>query len=189
MEYPGRTVTLRDGRACLLRSPDPEDSTAMLRYLRRSAGETPFLIRYPDEAEIPLREERAFLRRTLEDPRKLMIAAFVEGRLAANGGLAPVSAYRKARHRAELGIAVLRKYWGLGLGTILMGALCAAAPGLGYCQIELEVASANRRAVALYERFGFRRCGERPCAFRYEDGSTGGELLMIKQLEEGEAVL
>jgi len=150
----------------------------MLRYLRRSAGETPFLIRCPDEADLPLREERAFLRRAMEDPRRLMIAAFVEGRLAANGGLAPVSAFRKSRHRAELGIAVLRRYWGLGLGTVLMGALCAAAPGMGYSQIELEVACANRRAVALYQRCGFEIFGKRPCAFRYEDGSTGGELLM-----------
>ena len=40
---------LKDGREALLRSPREEDIPAMLDYLRRSAGETEFLLRYPEE--------------------------------------------------------------------------------------------------------------------------------------------
>ena len=184
MEYSGRTITLRDGRACLLRSPGPDDGKAMLDYLRRTAKETPYLIRYPDEIDVTLKEERPFLKQALEDPRRLMISAFVGGQVAGNAALAPVSPYRKFRHRAQLGVAVRKSCWGQGLGRALIEALCAAAPDMGYDQIELEVSSANRRAVELYERLGFEIWGERPRAFRYDSGATSSELLMVRRVED-----
>ena len=43
--------TLKDGRKALLRSPRDEDIQSMLDYLRVSAGETEFIIRYPEVQE------------------------------------------------------------------------------------------------------------------------------------------
>ena len=41
--------TLKDGRKVLIRSPRDEDIPGMLDYLRVSAGETEFILRYPEE--------------------------------------------------------------------------------------------------------------------------------------------
>ena len=43
--------TLKDGRSAVLRSPREEDIPGMLDYLRASAGETEFIIRYPEECD------------------------------------------------------------------------------------------------------------------------------------------
>ena len=41
--------TLKDGRQALIRSPGDEDIQGMLNYLYVSAGETEFVLRYPEE--------------------------------------------------------------------------------------------------------------------------------------------
>jgi ribosomal protein S18 acetylase RimI-like enzyme len=53
-------------------------------------------------------------------------------------------------HTPELGIAVLPKYRGHGIGTALLNALLTSKPGA----ISLSV-SADNPAVRLYQRFGF----------------------------------
>ena len=52
----------------------------------------------------------------------------------------------------------------------------------GYEQAELEVVSKNERAVALYEKIGFERVGERPKAMKHKDGSYDSNIIMVKQL-------
>ncbi len=41
--------TLKDGRKALFRSPRDEDSQGILDYLYLSAGDTEFILRYPEE--------------------------------------------------------------------------------------------------------------------------------------------
>jgi hypothetical protein len=41
--------TLKDGRKAIIRSPRYEDIHGMLEYLRISASETEFILRYPEE--------------------------------------------------------------------------------------------------------------------------------------------
>ena len=43
------TVSLKNGKTAVLRSAEPSDAAAMIDYLKATAGETPFLLRYPDE--------------------------------------------------------------------------------------------------------------------------------------------
>ena len=43
------TLTLRDGRQCTIRSVEPEDAPLMLQYMKIMLGETPFLLRTPEE--------------------------------------------------------------------------------------------------------------------------------------------
>lgn len=118
------SVILSNGSRCLLRSPGPEDGEAVLRHLRRVAAESPYTAFLPEELAGTLREEQAFLKGQLASPTRLMLACFVEERLIGLGGIGPAAANRKCRHRAELGLSVRRRWWGLGAGTFLVEALC-----------------------------------------------------------------
>ena len=70
----------------------------------------------------------------------------------------------RKRHSMLLGINVDPEWQGRGVGTLLMHALCDVADNwLGLLRIELDVFADNRRAQALYERFGFVREGVRRC--------------------------
>lgn len=174
-------TTLRNGSRCLLRSPRPEDGEAVLRHLRRVAAESPFTAFLPEEISNTLREEQAFLKRQLASPGRLMLAGFVEGRLIGLGGVGPAAGNRKCGHRAELGLSVRCRWWGQGLGRMLMDGLCREARHMGYARMELSVMEDNVRAVALYENCGFERFGLLPDAYRTE-GDSQAAILMSKVL-------
>ena len=54
------------------------------------------------------------------------------------------------------GICVAPSARSHGIGTALIGALCAEARKRGYPEVRLEVIDSNRRARALYARLGFK---------------------------------
>ena len=52
----------------------------------------------------------------------------------------------------------------------------------GVTQMELEFIEGNNRALALYEKMGFRIVGYRPNGIRLEDGTLLNEYLMVLPL-------
>ena len=57
-----RKITLKGGSQAVLRTAVPQDAAGMLAYLRACAEETDFLLRVPEEWDIPVETEEAFLR-------------------------------------------------------------------------------------------------------------------------------
>lgn len=182
MEYESRTVTLKDGRTCLLRSPTGADAEQMLEYMHIMLDETPYLCQSAAEFAVSAEQEAEFLEKTLAQERALMLSAFDGERIVANCDFRACGAAGRTRHRAALGISILREYWNNGLGSLLMDALITAARAAGYEQLELDVVAANRRAISLYLKHGFSVYGTRPHGLHYDDGTYADEYLMAKQL-------
>ena len=61
MTYAAETVMLRDGSAVTIRSAEPEDAPLMLQYMNIMLGETPFLLRTPEEFDYTPEEEARVL--------------------------------------------------------------------------------------------------------------------------------
>ena len=182
MTYSAETLTLRDGRCCTLRSVTPEDACEMLKYMKIMLGETPFLLRTPEEFNYTPEAEAAVLAGRRDDPRSLMLVAELDGQIIASADVCSHGAKSRVFHRGELGISVRKDYWGQGIGSALMDRLIAFAEKTGYEQIELTVESKNRRALSLYHRFGFTVYGTRPHGMKYPDGSYDNDYLMIRML-------
>ena len=176
------TLTLRDGRRCTIRSVEPEDAPLMLQYMKVMLGETPFLLRSPEEFDYTVEEEAAVLAGRKNNPRSLMLIVESEGRIVASADVCPHGSKMRVLHRAELGISVLKEYWRQGIGSALMERLIAFAVQCGYEQIELTAESKNRRAVTLYMKYGFKVYGTRPHGLKYPDGSYDDDYLMVKML-------
>ena len=181
MIYREKEIALKDGRTALLRSPLPSDAAAALEYLKVTAGETPYLLRTPEECTMTVDEEERYLSRVGEDPNAAMILCFVDGRLAGNCQLVRKTK-AKNRHRASIGIAIIKEFWGLGIGTAMFEALTDIGRQWDLLQLELEVIEGNERAMALYRKMGFETVSHVPNAIRMPDGSFAKEYLMIKQL-------
>lgn len=181
MIYEGKTFTMKDGRSCVLRAPRPEDAGDMLRFITAISGETPFIMRTPEECTETVEQERAFIEGTLSSPVCMMIVAQVDGEIAGNCQI-NFQKRVKVKHRASLGIGLYQKYWGLGIGTALMKELIAAARARGVMQLELQHIEGNVRARALYEKNGFRVVAEIPNAIRLPDGTLLKEYHMILPL-------
>lgn len=178
-------IKLKDGRNALLRPPVPDDAETLIDFLKRASTETDFLLRGAEDSVMSIDDERKFIENNRKSENQLMICCFVEDngeyRFAGNCGLG-FNSRRKTAHRASIGIAILKEFWGNGIGTALMNEADRAARERGVLQLELEFVEGNARARALYEKCGFRIVGVHPDAFRMLDDSLKNEYLMIKKL-------
>lgn len=112
MHLAPETVSLKNGKTAVFRAAEPDDAPEMIAFLKDTAGETPFLLRYPDEVVLTEEDERRFLQSRLDDPSGVLLNAWMDGALAANCALMSKGGQRKLRHRAEIAIAVRRSCWG-----------------------------------------------------------------------------
>ena len=183
MTYPAETVILRDGNAVTIRSVEPEDAPLMLQYMKSMLGETPFLLRTPEEFNYSPEEEARVLSGRKDDPRCLMLVVVMDSQIIASADICSHGAKSRVMHRGELGISVRKDYWRQGIGSALMERLLAFASQCGYEQIELTVESKNQRALRLYLKYGFMVYGTRPHGMKYPDGSYDNDYLMIKRMK------
>jgi RimJ/RimL family protein N-acetyltransferase len=182
MEYKEQKHQLKDGRICIFRSPVPADAETVLNQLKIIHDETAYLSRGSNEINITVEEEEQFIISILNNPRCLMVGAFIDNQLVGSASLMPVMERERYAHRGGFGISILKEYWGLGIGSILSNIIIDNASSMGFEQIELEVVSDNKRAIHLYEKLGFHIYGTRYHGVKYSDGSYVSEQLMILYL-------
>ena len=181
MFYMPKYHNLPDGRQVFLRFPQPEqDAAEMLAFFNEVRAETPFLSDGPDES-LTVEKEAEFLASMNQSPTQMMVVALVGDQIAGNSFLR-LNAKSRFTHRASLGIALRQKYWGLGLGKMLLQAVIDTAMQKGVDYLELEVVADNVRAIGLYEHMGFETICRLPDAIRWEDGSNHDLLTMRKVL-------
>lgn len=176
--------TLKDGRRAVLRNADVNDVQGMLDYVKKSAGESEFIIRYPEECDIYTYEaEKKYIESGNENPYGAMLVCIVDGKLVGNGEIV-WNNYIKTRHRASLAIAVLKDYWNQGIGTAMFSELIKIGEGNpDIMQMELDYIEGNNRARALYEKTGFRITGIKPDAIRLKDGTLLNIVSMVRKVQ------
>ena len=110
MKIDQETIMLKNGKTCFLRSVEPEDAERMISYMKIMLGETPYLLRTPEEFDYSVEGEAEVLRRRRDDPRALMILAEIDGEIIATSDVMPMGAKSRTLHRATLGISVRQDY-------------------------------------------------------------------------------
>ena len=158
-------ITLKNGKEALLRNGDADDGFIVYENFNAAHAETDYLLTYPDENSFDPEQESQFLAEKTKSPDEIEIIALVEGKVAGTAGIEAVGRKYKVRHRAELGISILREYWGLGLGKALTEACIQCAKEAGYTQLELNVVAENTAAISLYRGLGFAEFGRNPRGF------------------------
>lgn len=180
MEY-RKTITMKDGRECVLRNGTEQDGQAVTEVFNRTHAQTDYLLSYPEENSFTAEQEAQFLQKKTESENEIEILAEIGGAIVGTAGIERVGAKEKVRHRAAFGISVERAYWGLGIGRALTEACVECAKDAGYAQLELDVVAENHRAIALYESAGFVEYGRNPKGFRSR--LTGWQELVLMRLE------
>ena len=165
-----KTITLKDGRECILRNGEERDGQAALDNFILTHEQTDYLLTYPDENTMTAEQEGQFLQRKTDSEAEVEILAEVDGIVAGLAGIETVGDRDKIRHRAEVGISIDRKYWNLGIGTALMNACMDCAREAGYEQLELSVVAENETAITMYKKAGYREYGRNPRGFKSRSG-------------------
>ena len=178
-----KQITLKDGRTAILRSPLAEDAAEQTEMIKKAWGETDFLLRGPEDCDdITVESERAWIENAVASPNKLVIVCTVEEKIA---GICEIgfNTKQKIKHRASIGITVLKEFWNIGIGSAFFTELITAAKAREEVEIvELEFIEGNTRARALYEKFGFRIVSQKPDAVCLKDGTYRNEYYMQKRI-------
>ena len=143
----------------VIRAATAGDAAALVE-LARSVGREPEGWLLTTTGWRSAADERRFLRAVRSHPDAAVFVAEttdgVVGRLSLSRDPHPGS-----RHVADLGLMVAPADRRRGIGRALLERAVEWARGAGVRKLELHVFPHNAPAIALYERFGFRREGYR----------------------------
>ena len=155
----------------------PEDAEMILTYIKRIGGESDNLTFGSEGLPITAEQEAKHIEGVREDERSVMIIAVKDGEILGDASLSSMP--RRMKHRAEFGISVVKDHWNQGIGGILTDMIITYAKEHGIEIINLEVRSDNKSAIHLYEKYGFKKCGESPAFFKIGDEYIDFDLMYL----------
>ncbi len=166
-----------------IREALPTDAEQLLALMDQVGSESEFLVM--DEQGLQLSPELLAheLAAILESSNNSLLVALDGEQLIASASLR-ASSEKRVAHIGELGISIVKAYWGLGLGTILVEELLLwAEESQVLRRIELTVQKQNTRAVHLYQKFGFETEAVMARGARGDDGRFLDVLLMSRMID------
>jgi len=111
---------LKGNKQLIIRVPEETDAQALIDYMKTVDCETRFLARESDEFNFSLEQEERFIRNLVDDKNSQMFVGELDGQIVANCSVGIIMNKRRYLHRAALGIAVRKAYWGMGIGRLMM---------------------------------------------------------------------
>lgn len=182
MRFKEKSYTDKNGDRFILRNAELSDAANLIRYLKVTTGETPYLIREPEEISLTEAQEKKYIQSNIDAERGLMLVAIVGGKHVGNCSLMSMGEFSRYRHRCDVAIALYQEYCGRGIGRIMLETILEVAKNLGYEQAELEVIADNKTAIALYEKLGFKIYGTFPDNMKFKNGNYADAYWMMKKL-------
>lgn len=171
----------------IFREATATDAAGLLVHLRAVGGETDNLSYSADTFQISEEREAKFIDRFARSKTDVMFVA-IDGERVVGNAIVERNRISRYNHRAEISITVLKEYWGRGIGSRLMEFMIEFSKKTGIEILYLEVRADNRRAIALYEKYGFEALGTFKNFFKIENNYYDA-LLMNKNLKNLEKFL
>jgi len=139
-----------------IRAAVPSDARRLCEFRRQTLVETEFLLQGPEDWRDDEDEERDLIERFAADPGSALLVACQGG--AVIGMCSVVAgALERNRHVGQVGIAVLRRFWRLGVARALMlrALRWAVRDAQQLHKLSLQVHRNNEGARRLYEDLSF----------------------------------
>lgn len=161
--------TLKNSKNLTIRKAIVEDTEEILNISNEVAGETNNFSYANGEYYMTYEQQYTYISNIKDSKSSCFFVGIVDGKII--GSLTFVSSSRKRlEHRGEVGIAVLKDYWGIGVGSALMKCFLKWASQNGITRkVELLVREDNINAIALYIKFGFKMEGKISMGMRVDN--------------------
>ncbi|RFU70601.1 GNAT family N-acetyltransferase [Peribacillus saganii] len=156
--YINKQEFIVNGLKHTIRSAIAEDANQLSDLRLQIDGETENLDRAKGEAFIDAQGFEQIIKKDTENPRNIFLVAVVDGRIVGFSRCEG-SHLNRFSHKVEFGIAVLKEFWGFGIGKSLLKQSIAWADANGIKKITLHVLETNEKAIRLYEKLGFEEEG------------------------------
>ena len=172
---------LKSGEKVFIRHIQPCDAADYVRFHLQITKET----EYTSIAESEVCGNISLIRNMLEkfcrSQRAVFNVCIANGKIIGMCRLTPLSGIMK-KHRCEMSIGVIKKYCGMGIGSLLTQITLGQADS--FEQVELTVMESNSAAISLYEKYGFVQTGIIPNAFHLSGGKEENAILMVRDLRK-----
>lgn len=156
-----------------------DDAEALCAFLPRMQGESDFVNHVPGEFNKTVEEEQEFIRAHNAKPCSMAMVAEVEGQIVGVAGGASTE-FKRFAHHAECGLAILKDFWGKGIGRKMMECLIQWSRAQGHRKLYLKVFAHNERAIKLYNSLGFVEEARLKGDVLRADGTYGDTIIMAK---------
>lgn len=151
-----KTINLKNGLTLTIRNATIDDAAAMIQFGKTVGDETENLTFDGSEFDYTIEQEEKMVQEHNEAPNCLFILGIIDGEIAGMLNF-KASHKRKVKHHGVFGISVLKKYWNLGVGRIMIQYLIDWAKEGGIIKkINLSVLEENVNAFHLYKKLGFQ---------------------------------
>ncbi len=168
-----------------VREANESDAHAIINYLSENQDYYLYMISKTEEMKLDISYEKKMIKLHAERDNCVFFVALngdkVLGMLNFVGG-------NRSRdmHDGEFGLSVHKDYFSKGIGSMLMENLMRwGQKNQVIKRMTLFVMHSNKRAINLYQRFGFKIEGVRRKAVRFEDGRIQDLVMMSIMKEEG----
>ncbi len=177
-QFPYKFIS-KKGTSVVFRYLQEDDLDPMLVYINTLIAEDTFIGLYGEP--LTREEEKKHLDETIEKMSKgdkIVIVVEINNRYVGSGDLTRETIRRK-KHGGGIGISLLKEYREEGIGAELLTTLIEEGKKLGLRLLHLTCLENNDRALHLYEKLGFKRCGYLPNACFWKGGYVGEVTLYL----------
>ena len=177
-----KKIELKNGKILTISSPTLDDAQELADYSNIIRKESRFITISEEDGFSSKSSQEKWIQSTINNNRFFIFSAKIDGKLVGSGNFGQKSNKMRLAHRCDMGVSVLKEYWGLGIATELMKVIVEKAKDVGFEQIELQVVSENEAARHLYSKFGFYETGYIKNGMKYSDNTYAKLILMQKDL-------
>ncbi len=182
-----RRFTLASGKKVTLRVLRWEDLDGLLMFINslvnEKQGDKKSTLYTGFDKKVTREEEVEWLAQTLvaiEGESVINMVADINGKIIANGDVTR-GRYKDTHHHGHMGLTMISKYRGQGIGRRMIETLVRESRRAGLRTLDAEFLADNETARRAYERAGFKQAGIIPHKVfrngRYFDG-----LIMAREL-------
>ena len=168
----------------VMRRNDLDNLLSFINGLVREKGRDQDSMLYGGfDKKVSRKEESEWLAETLEAIKRgevINVLAEIEGRIVANGEVTR-GRYDDTRHHGQLGLTMIGRYRGQGIGRKVIETLVRESRRAGLRSLEAEFLAQNKAARGAYEKEGFRQAGLIPRKI-FRNGKYLDGLIMTRKL-------
>jgi RimJ/RimL family protein N-acetyltransferase len=185
--YVYRRFTLASGKKVTLRVPRWEDLDGLLMFINslveEKQGDSKSTLYTGFDRKVTREEEAEWLAQALvgiEREYVINMVADIDGEIIANGDVTR-GRYKDTHHHGHIGLTMISKYRGRGIGRRMIETLVRESRRAGLRTLDAEFLAENETARRAYEKAGFKQAGIIPHkVFRY--GKYFDGLIMAREL-------
>ena len=154
------------------------DAAEILQYLKQIGAETDNLTFGAEGLPFTIESEAAYIGQIENSCDAIMLIAKENGKIVGDASLSRLP--RRMKHRGDLGVSFLKKFWNRGIGSQLLLEIINYAEQNLFEVIDLQVRSDNLSAIHLYEKFGFKKIGTHPSFFKIGSEDIAFDYMCLK---------